>query len=356
MRFASHTEAHSGATHRSRLYAAAGSAMLLIVVVLAGCASSSSTSSGTSPATSQSTPATGRQVTVASSGGWMNTGVNVAPGERLTVGCSGTIRQPGAGTTNGPSGNGQLASGSSYPLAGVYAGALIGRIGSGIPFYVGAYFDHTLVAATGSGTLALRTNAPTGGSSGSFACRVSEQHFTNAPVASTLSGNAVVRIDDPQHQGFAGPYNQNVKLSAVTDGSRTLIELTSFPPLKVGPVSTQAGNDTITISAVGVFGAFGPYGPTSTLAQGNIRGLPLTVAFHNSISLAGTCTAPFTFTTGTSISPGGHFHATGTPMDTSGNVVLVGTSKFSCNALYNPTDGEDVQMTISGAFSPSPRG
>lgn len=356
MRFASHTRVRSGARLRSRLHAAAGSAMLLLVVILAGCASSSSNASGTSTATSQSTLTTGRQVTVASSGGWMNTGVNAAPGDRVTVGCAGKIHQSGAGATNGPTGNGQLASGSGYPLAGVYAGALIGRVGTGTPFYVGAYFDHTLVAATGAGTLALRVNSPAGGSSGSFACRVSEQRFTNAPVASTLFGSAVVRIDDPQHQGFAGPYYQNIKLSAVTDGSRTLVELTSFPPLKVGPVSTQAGNDTITISAVGVFGAFGPYGPTSTLAQGNIRGLPLTLSFHNSISLAGTCTAPFTFTTGTSVSPGGRFHATGTPMDTNGNVVLVGTSKFSCNALYNPTDGKDVQMTISGDFSPSPRG
>lgn len=41
-------------------------------------------------------------------------------------------------------------------------------------------------------------------------------------------------------------------------------------------------------------------------------------------------------------------------MDTGGTVTLVGTSRFSCNALYNPTDGKDVQMTIYGAFSPSP--
>lgn len=356
MRLASHTGNVRGAASRSRWYAGVGSVAVLLSLALAGCSTSSSGASGTATATPHSAPAAGRQVTVASSGGWTDTGVSVAPGERLTLGCGGTIHLSGAASTNGPSGNGQLASGSRYPLAGVYAGGLIGRIGTGTPFYVGAYFDHTLVAATGAGKLALRVNAAPGGASGSFSCRVSEQSFTAAPVTSTLSGNAVVRIDDPQHQGFAGPYYQSVKLSAVTDGSRTLIELTSFPPLTVGPVSTQAGNDTITITAVNVFGAFGPYGPTSTLTQGNIQGLPLTLRFHNSIGLAGNCTAPFTFTTGTSVSPDGHFRATGTPVDTSGNVVLVGTSKFSCRALYNPTDGKDVQMTISGAFSPSPLG
>lgn len=87
-----------------------------------------------------------------------------------------------------------------------------------------------------------------------------------------------------------------IKLTSLAGGSRTLIEPTSFPPLSAGPVSTQAGDDTITITAVNVFGAFGPYGPTSELTQRTERKAastagPLTLRFHNSTGVAGNCTA-----------------------------------------------------------------
>lgn len=338
---------------RVRFYTAAPLAMVVgLILLLMGCASPST--SGV-PTGTHAAHVAGQQVTVRGSGGWVETQVSVAPGERLTVSCDGKSNLAGAQQAIvGPAGTGHLAQGSGYPLPGVYTGGVLGRVGGGPPFYVGAYFDHTLVPATGSGKLALRVNAPSGSGSGNFTCRVATRRFSAQPVSSTLYGNAVVRIDDPQHQGFGGPYNQGLKLTSVTDGSKTLIELTSFPGLKVGAVSTQAGTDTITITAVNVFGAFGPYGPTSALAGGNIKGLPLTLRFHNSIGFAGDCTAPFTFTTGISVSPSGHFRATGVPMDKGGTATLVGTSKFSCNALYNPTDGKDVQMTIYGTFAPSP--
>ena len=329
-------------------------AAIALVLVLAGCAGSSGSSAPATSATPHATPRAGEQVTLHGSDSWVVTHVSVTPGERLTVGCDGKATLPNAQGAVGPSGSEKLAQGSGFPLAGVYAGGVIGRIGGGNAFYVGAFFDHTLVTTTGSGALALRMNAAPGSASGAFTCRVSVQRFPAQPIASTLYGNAVVKIDDPQHQGFAGPYNDTVALTSVTDGSRTLIELTSFPALSVGPISTQAGDDTITITAVDIFGAFGPYGPTSTLTNGDITGLPLTLRFHNSLDIAGTCTAPFTFTTGTSVSPGGHFRVTGTPVSSGGDVVLVGTSKFSCNALFNPTDGMDVQMTINGVLSPSP--
>lgn len=165
-----------------------------------------------------------------------------------------------------------------------------------------------------------------------------------------------MRVDDPDRQGFGGPYSQQVRLTATTDGSRSLIELTQFPRLVVGPISTQAGKDTITVEPVDVFGAFGPYGPSSAFSSGAIKGLAITLRFANSISFAGTCQAPFVFTTGSTASPGKHFHVTGSPVDAQGNVTLVGASRFSCNALYNPTDGKDVLLTITGTLSPSPVG
>lgn len=337
-----------------------GIALCCVLAILAACGGTSAKGQTTTTTSTTSTTSTtnlhlAEQISVPANGNWKATTTSVRPGERLTIGCNGTVNLPGTSEHVSASGQHSHKASSGAPISGVYEGAVVGRIGSGTPFYVGSFFDHTLVSTTGSGTLNLAVNVPSSSAgSGSFACKVLEQTFSQQATKSEFKGTASVRIYDPGNNGFGGPFNQDVTLGTTTDGSRTLIELTSFPTLKVGPISTSAGNDYITVEPVDVFGAFGPYGPSSAMHNGDIQGLPITLKFTNSLSIAGTCTAPFDFTTGTTTSPDKHFTAAGSPLIATGSVELVGSSKFSCNAFYNPTSGKDVVMTIGGMVSPSP--
>jgi hypothetical protein len=96
---------------------------------------------------------------------WTDTGIVVAAGDSLIITAMGTMSD-GAGDWNdsfGPQGMLQATGGgcTSCPLAGYPTGALIARIGTGSPFYVG---DFLSVACQTGGVLYLgvNDNAPAG--------------------------------------------------------------------------------------------------------------------------------------------------------------------------------------------------
>jgi hypothetical protein len=77
-----------------------------------------------------------RVITVPARQQWTRTGLRVTRGERLGLQTSGQIRLSTTGLTASPDGSGQNDPGA--PLPHVLSGALIGRIGNGTPFGIGA--------------------------------------------------------------------------------------------------------------------------------------------------------------------------------------------------------------------------
>lgn len=94
-----------------------------------------------------------RVITVSSRQRWTSTGVSVRQGERLNLTSTGQIRLSAAGLTASPDGSGQNDPGS--PMPQVFSGALIGRIGNGGPFGIGA---QTQIEMPESGQLFLGIN------------------------------------------------------------------------------------------------------------------------------------------------------------------------------------------------------
>jgi hypothetical protein len=94
-----------------------------------------------------------RVITVSSRQLWTGTGLRVRQGERLNLTSTGQIRLSAAGMTASPDGSGQNDPGSPMPQA--FSGALIGRIGNGRPFGIGA---QTQIEMPESGQLFLGIN------------------------------------------------------------------------------------------------------------------------------------------------------------------------------------------------------
>jgi len=94
-----------------------------------------------------------RVITVSSRQLWTATGLRVQQGERLGLQATGQIRLSAAGLTASPDGSGQNDQGAPLPQA--FSGALIGRIGNGRPFGIGA---QTQIEMPESGQLFLGVN------------------------------------------------------------------------------------------------------------------------------------------------------------------------------------------------------
>jgi len=109
--------------------------------------------------TVQVSTAANKQLDVAASGGWVDTGISVNPGDKVSVTSAGSLQFQQAGTA-GPEG---LARSwrdvmQSLPLNSAGRGALIARIGDDpavVPFLVGAKKEFTV---TRPGRLFLRVN------------------------------------------------------------------------------------------------------------------------------------------------------------------------------------------------------
>jgi hypothetical protein len=114
------------------------------------------------PATSLGTGSTGRtqpdsrEVAVRADTPWNDTGLTVRKGDRLSFAATGRIGF-GRGTTQtaGPGGNDELRR-PSYPVRNMPVGSLIGKIGNGAPFMIGA--NSQAIVMPDSGRLMLAVN------------------------------------------------------------------------------------------------------------------------------------------------------------------------------------------------------
>lgn len=110
-------------------------------------------------------PARARVVHVPANVSWLNTGITITPGQIITISASGSASTlPSSSTSvSGPDGQGILCPDPGYPPAASYPchlngapyGALIGRIGGGARFRVGAAYQ---VEAAAAGKLYLGVN------------------------------------------------------------------------------------------------------------------------------------------------------------------------------------------------------
>jgi hypothetical protein len=95
-------------------------------------------------------------VTVAGNVDWVDTGLDVTEGDRITFQSTGQVRLSGDRTAvAGPAGIGEARS-PNYPVPAVAAGALIARINDEPPFFIGG--SRTVVTMPASGRLRLGVN------------------------------------------------------------------------------------------------------------------------------------------------------------------------------------------------------
>jgi hypothetical protein len=118
-------------------------------------------------------PASGR-VRVGGTAGWVNTGINVSQGQMLLFNSTGEVRLSTAGDdVAGPAGSKKGRYATNAPIPSALAGALVGRIGNGVPFAIG---NQTSLAAPGTGTLWLAVNDDgLGDNAGEFGVDVTAQ-------------------------------------------------------------------------------------------------------------------------------------------------------------------------------------
>jgi hypothetical protein len=109
------------------------------------------------------TPA-GPGVEVRANQAWTDSGVTVRRGERMRFVASGEINfGAAAGQSAGPGGNSSMKSGS-YPVPDLPVGALIGRVGNGQPFPIGA--SGQVIGMPAAGRLQLGINDDQHGDNG----------------------------------------------------------------------------------------------------------------------------------------------------------------------------------------------
>jgi hypothetical protein len=101
-------------------------------------------------------PAQGGTVNVPANQQWTNTGIPVLRGQRISFNTRGSIMISRT-VNSGPDGNAGVSSpGARYPLRGVPAGALIGRVGNGEPVPIGS--NSQPIAMPANGPLMLGIN------------------------------------------------------------------------------------------------------------------------------------------------------------------------------------------------------
>jgi hypothetical protein len=109
----------------------------------------------TLPAPAPAPTAPAGSIAVSATTPWTDTGVRMSRVTRLTITGNGEI-ELGNGNRAGVGGNpGATVAGIPYPVPGVPAGALIGRVGNGRPF---AITNGQPMSITGNGTLQLGVN------------------------------------------------------------------------------------------------------------------------------------------------------------------------------------------------------
>jgi PA-IL-like protein len=120
------------------------------------------------------TGAQGRAIRVDANRGWIDTGLTVNAGDRVSFQASGEIqfgRSPGQTAT--PDGNASMRS-ANYPDPSVPVGSLIGRIGNGKPFAIGTQTQPLGMPASGRLYLGVNDNE-TADNSGFFSVIVAKQ-------------------------------------------------------------------------------------------------------------------------------------------------------------------------------------
>ncbi len=86
---------------------------------------------------------------------WTDTGIVVRAGERIAFNATGTIGVV-AGVETGPAGHAEKPGQAAFPVSTLPLGGLIGRVGNGRPFAIGA--TTTAMPMPGSGRLFLGVN------------------------------------------------------------------------------------------------------------------------------------------------------------------------------------------------------
>jgi hypothetical protein len=168
--------------------------------------------------------------------------------------------------------------------------------------------------------------------------------FSGTATLITSNGNA------------PGPFTQSINLPLNFSSDRRVVRLTGFTPIEVGPFPVEhptEGHINV-ITTVSLINALpGSFDPSSGQLQ-----MQITLEFRHrnadtggSIFGADPSQADFNLTTGSSSSPGGGFHLTGLPMNTStGALTVVGTSRFRSGFL----GGSDCSLEVPGTINPIP--
>lgn len=96
-------------------------------------------------------------VSVPASACWMNSGVSVATGQKVSITASGTVNTYGGrdGSNNDPDGQTAICGAIECPVQGVGYGALIGRVENTKSFFIGTDLEFT---ATWDGQLYFTVN------------------------------------------------------------------------------------------------------------------------------------------------------------------------------------------------------
>jgi LssY C-terminus len=186
-----------------RRFAVFGSALLFPVLAISQCQLTTDPLPKSQPKTSSAvSSALSKDFEVSASGGWLDTGINVNPGDKITISSAGTLRFQPLGTA-GPEG---LARSwhdvmQSLPLNSAGRGAVIGRIGDDpavVPFLIGSKKDFTVARP---GHLYLRVNLADNESlDGSFkaAVQVTPAGTANVPQPASLQFNPALLSQIPR--------------------------------------------------------------------------------------------------------------------------------------------------------------
>lgn len=110
------------------------------------------------PRTPTATPAFDTyEVSVPAAACWMDSGVSVKTGQRVTIYASGIGNTNGGveGSNSDPNGQQYICGAIECPVQGVGYGSLVAKLGSQKPFFVGTYFEFN---ASEDGTLSFTVN------------------------------------------------------------------------------------------------------------------------------------------------------------------------------------------------------
>jgi hypothetical protein len=157
-------------------------------------------------------------------------------------------------------------------------------------------------------------------------------HGGKPPLDTQLDGVSTLTIASSD---VSGPITSNISLGLeFAEWAHSTFQITSFPPITVGPVPTRFGGDTVTVTDPALGG--GHFDPST--GAGDVT---FTLHLHNSLILAGDSDVTFTLTTS---NPGGH------PLDASNGIALAGSSTFSGGAL----GGSGCTLVVNGTLAARP--